>query len=87
MNDRAALNNIPQDKVHEFYKNFRLLGTEVLAMENQWHFKLNPGTVAIFDNWRLMHGRNAYTGKRQMVGCYVSRSEYSSVARKMDLIS
>lgn len=86
MNDRAVLNNIATDEIFEFYKHYRVLATEILSKENEWKFKLKPGTVCIFDNWRVLHGRTVYTGKRQMVGCYVSRSEFMSVARRMKFI-
>lgn len=29
----------------------------------------------ILDNWRLLHGRHAYTGSRTMTSCFVSRGE------------
>lgn len=86
MNDRAIFNNLPQEEVMEFYKNYRLLAQEIQNVANEWRFLLEPGTVCIFDNWRILHGRTAYTGRRQVVGCYVARSEYLSVARKMGII-
>lgn len=87
MNDRAPFNTLPQNEVLEFYKNYRLFAEKVVAPANEWKFKLTPGTVCIFDNWRILHGRTAYTGKRQVVGCYVARNEFLSVARTMELIS
>lgn len=86
MNDRATLNNIDQSKVMRFYQSYQAFAREVLSPDNEWHFKLNPGTVCIFDNWRLLHGRTAYTGKRTVVGSYVARNEFLSVARTMNLI-
>lgn len=86
MNDRAPLNNIPQSEVKRFYQSYQAFAREALSPANEWQFKLNPGTVCIFDNWRLLHGRTTYTGKRQVVGCYVARNEFLSVARTMDLI-
>ena len=32
-------------------------------------FQLEPGNLLIFDNHRLMQGRTAYTGMKQMCGC------------------
>lgn len=86
MNDRAMFNNLPQEEMYEFYKNYRLLAQGIQASENEWRFLLEPGTVCIFDNWRVLHGRKSYTGRRQIVGCYVSRGDYLSVARKMGYI-
>jgi len=30
----------------------------------------NTNTLAVFDNWRVLHGRSAFTGKRRMSGGY-----------------
>lgn len=87
MNDRAALNTIPQDEVMRFYKSYHAFSKAILSKENEWRFPLKPGTVCIFDNWRLLHGRSAYNGRRNMVGCYVSRCEFLSVARTMGLVN
>ncbi|XP_055318268.1 trimethyllysine dioxygenase, mitochondrial-like [Sitodiplosis mosellana] len=87
MNDRAPFNDILQDEMLKFYKHYRALAIEIQRGENEWHFKLEPGTVCIFDNWRILHGRTEYTGRRQMVGCYVSRSEFHSVARRYAILS
>lgn len=82
MNDRAVFNQIPQQEMFKFYKYYKALATEIQLERNEWRFKLEPGTVCIFDNWRLLHGRTEYSGRRQMVGCYVARSEFLSVARR-----
>jgi trimethyllysine dioxygenase len=55
--DRAPLNTIPLDKITQFYTDYRKLTMEIQTPNNEWWFKLNPGTVVIFDNWRVMHGR------------------------------
>lgn len=87
MNDRALFTTLPQEQMFEFYKHYKTLATEIQLIQNEWRFKLEPGTVCIFDNWRLLHGRTSYTGRRQMVGCYVARSEFLSVARRYGMIS
>lgn len=69
-----------------FYKALRVLTTEIFSPDNEWRFRLRPGTIVVFDNWRVLHGRTAYDGRRQMVGCYVSRSEFLSVVRTMGLL-
>ena len=87
MNDRAVFNDIPQEEMLKFYQHYKALAKEIQRKENEWRFKLEPGTVCIFDNWRLLHGRTEYTGRRQMVGCYVARSEFDSVARRYAMLS
>lgn len=86
MNDRALFNNVHQEEMLKFYKHYKALATEIQREENEWRFKLDPGTVCIFDNWRLLHGRSAYSGQREMVGCYVARCEFLSVARRYGIV-
>lgn len=81
------MNTLPQSQMHQFYTDLRCLAEDIQSPDNEWWFKLNPGTVVIFDNWRLLHGRAAYTGRRQIAGCYVSRTEFQSVARTMGIIN
>lgn len=38
--------------------------------ESQYWAQLEPGRPLIFDNWRVLHGRSAFTGKRRMCGGY-----------------
>ncbi|XP_053675760.1 uncharacterized protein LOC128726007 [Anopheles nili] len=84
--DRAPLRTLAPTAVPQFYADYQRLAAEVYREEEQWKFQLTPGTVLIFDNWRVLHGRMAYNGKRVMTGCYVARTEYQSVARTMGLI-
>ncbi|KAK0651810.1 hypothetical protein B0T16DRAFT_404728 [Cercophora newfieldiana] len=48
------------------------------AKEMQYWVKLQPGRTLIFDNWRVMHGRSAFTGKRRICGAYINRNDYIS---------
>lgn len=87
MYDRAVLKTIPQQQIPQFYADYKRLGLEIQDESIVWTFQLTPGTVMIFDNWRVLHGRQAYTGKRVMTGCYVSRTDFQSVARTHGIIS
>lgn len=84
--DRAIMKTIPQEQMPQFYADYQQLADEIHNESMIWTLKLTPGTVILFDNWRVLHGRNAYTGKRIMSGCYVSRTDYQSVARTLELI-
>lgn len=84
--DRSVMRTLPQIEMPQFYKDLRLLTAEIQKPSNEWWFKLKPGTVVIFNNWRLLHGRAAYSGQREMTGCYISRTEFLSVARTMGII-
>lgn len=84
--DRSCLNTLPIDKIGQFYSDFRLLASEIHSPVNEWWFKLNPGTILFIDNWRVLHGRAQYTGKRVMTGCYVSRTDFLSAARTINCL-
>ncbi|KAK0326327.1 hypothetical protein LTR82_002167 [Friedmanniomyces endolithicus] len=38
---------------------------------NQYWFQLKPGRMLLFDNWRVLHGRAAFTGKAKDVWGYI----------------
>ncbi|TVY29342.1 Trimethyllysine dioxygenase [Lachnellula hyalina] len=40
--------------------------------------QLEPGRALIFDNWRVLHGRSSFTGKRRICGGYINRDDYVS---------
>lgn len=86
MNDRAFFNTVSQSAILQYYKCYMELAKELQSDGNTWRFQLEPGTVCIFDNWRLLHGRTEFTGRRHMVGCYVARNEFQSVARRYGMI-
>lgn len=79
--DRAPFKTVPSGKIRQFYSDLKVLSREFENIENRIVFKLQPGTVMIFDNWRVLHGRLTYSGKRTMTGCYVARTEFQSALR------
>ncbi|XP_075153503.1 trimethyllysine hydroxylase [Haematobia irritans] len=84
--DRAVFNTISQSEMWDFYTSFCEFLEIVQSPESQWRFKLHPGTIVVFDNWRVYHGRYAYTGKRTMTGCYIQRTDFLSKARVLGII-
>lgn len=40
---------------------------------------------AVFDNWRMLHGRTAFSGKRRMCGGYIGRDDFISKYRMLNL--
>ncbi|XP_061659245.1 trimethyllysine dioxygenase, mitochondrial [Syngnathoides biaculeatus] len=79
--DRSVLNTIPHDVVRRWYVAHRELTVELRRPENELWVKLTPGKVIFIDNWRVMHGREAFTGLRRLCGCYLSRDDVLSKAR------
>ena len=78
--DRSSF-RLPNNEVLRFYNSIKQF--DLLANTNklQWKKILNPGQLLIFDNWRVMHGRGEFKGKRKMSGCYINREDFESACR------
>ncbi|KAL2177876.1 PhoD-like phosphatase-domain-containing protein [Thermothelomyces heterothallicus CBS 202.75] len=71
---------VPFDKVRpEVWYRAAAKWNEIINRPRlQYWFQLNPGTVVIFDNWRVLHGRNAFKGIRRICGAYINRDDWVS---------
>jgi len=78
--DRAPF-LLPADEMEQFYEALRAF--EELGNDHrlQWRRVNPPGDAMLFDNWRVLHGRTAYTGHRHLCGAYVNREDYESRLR------
>ena len=78
--DRAPF-LLPPDEMADFYEALRAF--EALANDRslQWRRVNRPGTAMLFDNWRVLHGRAAYSGHRHLCGAYVNREDFESRRR------
>ncbi|KAJ8276777.1 hypothetical protein COCON_G00085290 [Conger conger] len=83
--DRAVINTVPHDVVQRWYVAHRGLTTELRKPENKLWVKLKPGKVLFIDNWRVLHGRESFTGLRQLCGCYLTRDDVLNTARSLGL--
>ncbi|XP_031301769.2 trimethyllysine dioxygenase, mitochondrial isoform X3 [Camelus dromedarius] len=83
--DRAVINTVPYDVVHRWYTAHRTLTIELRRPENELWVKLKPGRVLFVDNWRVLHGRESFTGYRQLCGCYLTRDDVLNTARLLGL--
>jgi trimethyllysine dioxygenase len=68
-----------------FYDALRAFDTIANDPAMQWRHVLAPGEALLFDNWRVLHGRFAYTGVRRMCGGYVNREDVESRLRQLTL--
>ncbi|XP_074467532.1 trimethyllysine dioxygenase, mitochondrial-like [Sebastes fasciatus] len=82
---RSVINTMPHDLIQRWYVAHRELTTELRRPENELWVKLSPGKVIFIDNQRVLHGREAYTGLRQLCGCYLTRDDVLSSARSFGL--
>jgi len=50
----------------------------IRSPEMEIWIQLQPGTALIFDNWRMLHGRSPFTGKRRLCGGYINNDDLMS---------
>ena len=72
---------LPNNKINDFYAAIRAFDKLANAKEMQWRQILKPGQLLIFNNWRVLHGRSEFSGKRKMSGCYINKEDFESVCR------
>lgn len=81
--DRAPLCTVPPANMRQFYSSYAALTNIIHDSSNELWMKLTPGNVLLVNNWRVLHGRSGFTGKRIVSGCYLPRDEWTSKARVM----
>ncbi|XP_072277928.1 gamma-butyrobetaine dioxygenase [Pyxicephalus adspersus] len=72
---RDSVLNIPAEKVQPFYSSLKEFVSLMNSPENTFCFKMKPGQVVTFDNWRILHGRRSYQSgaevSRHLEGSYL----------------
>ena len=80
----ADVLDLPPSQMMPFYRAYRLFMEMTRDPAYGIALKLSGGEMVIFDNRRVMHGREAFdpsTGYRHLHGCYVDRGEWDSRLR------
>ena len=76
--------NLPPSEAPRFYGAYRRLATLLRDPRLQLRTRLDAGTLVVFDNQRVLHGRTAFSCARyprHLRGCYLARdSVYSETA-------
>lgn len=78
--DRAPF-LLEEDRMMRFYHALRQFHDLAYDPEMQVRFQLVPGKAVLFDNWRVLHARTAYTGFRHLAGAYINREDFDSRLR------
>jgi trimethyllysine dioxygenase len=78
--DRAPF-LLPPDEMVAFYDALRAFERLVDEPDLRWERRNPPGDALVFDNWRVLHGRTAFTGARRLCGAYVNREDVESRRR------
>ncbi|XP_004369785.1 gamma-butyrobetaine dioxygenase [Trichechus manatus latirostris] len=71
---RDTIFDVPVERVQPFYAALKEFVDLMNCKEFKFTFKMNPGDVITFDNWRLLHGRQSYEAgteiSRHLEGAY-----------------
>ncbi|KAK2072194.1 hypothetical protein P8C59_006565 [Phyllachora maydis] len=78
--DRGVVPFHPDISPAEWYDAARKWDAILRRKDMEVWFQLEPGKVLIFDNWRVLHGRSAFTGIRRICGAYINRDDFISSA-------
>ncbi len=80
----AATFDMPAHIMPAYYRAYRAMMVKTRDARYQLTFKLAAGEMVVFDNRRILHGRESFdpaTGFRHLHGCYVDRGEFASRLR------
>ncbi|RKP08875.1 hypothetical protein THASP1DRAFT_29338 [Thamnocephalis sphaerospora] len=80
--DRAPL-QMTTDETRAYYLALRYWQERVRDPANVLRLSLQPGRVVCFDNWRVLHGREAFTGQRRLCGAYIGADDWRSRLRAL----
>lgn len=83
--DRGVVPYVKGRRPEEWYEAARKWDEILRRKENECWIQLVPGRVLVFDNWRVLHGRSAFTGIRRICGAYINRDDYVSRWRNTNL--
>ena len=78
--DRAEF-RMENELMLKFYEAIKQFDNLANNIEYQWRHILKPGELLIFNNWRVLHGRGSFQGKRKMAGCYINMEDFESICK------
>ncbi|MFA5775546.1 MAG: TauD/TfdA family dioxygenase [Ilumatobacteraceae bacterium] len=81
--DRAPF-RLPPGEEENFYAAYSKFHSLLNDRDSWTVLRLNPGDALLFDNWRMLHGRMEYVGKRVFIGCYHNREDFESRRRVLE---
>jgi gamma-butyrobetaine dioxygenase len=82
----APLQCDPND-ILPFYRAYQHYSRLLRDPKWEYSFRLEPGDCEVFDNRRVMHGRqefDAQTGARHLQGCYIDTDDFLSRLRVLE---
>ncbi|EEH44311.2 trimethyllysine dioxygenase [Paracoccidioides brasiliensis Pb18] len=76
--DRSPLVDAPPEQINKWYIAARKWNEIIMRKDMERWFQLHPGSPMIFDNWRMLHGRSPFSGKRRICGGYINHDDFMS---------
>lgn len=64
--------SLPFSETLSWYRAYKKFASIVHHSNNHAFFLLNPGDVVVYDNYRMLHAREGFQGKRWMRGIFFS---------------
>eukprot|EP00729_Bicosta_minor_P020947 gene20947-10151_t len=85
--DRAALSRgMSASEVEQFYQHHETLTALIRDPSNVLLLPQHEGNTMICNNHRVLHGRDAFEGARNLMGCYIGKDEWESKARLLRVL-
>jgi trimethyllysine dioxygenase len=78
--DRAPF-ALPAARQTAFYQALGSFNALCNDASLQHRRRLLPGSVLLYDNWRVLHARDSYTGYRRLAGVYLNKEDVDSRLR------
>jgi trimethyllysine dioxygenase len=82
--DRASFALEPA-RMRAFYEAYGCFTRLANDRALQYRRQLLPGAIVLFDNWRVLHARDAYAGYRRLAGAYLNKEDVESRLRVLRL--
>lgn len=70
--------SLPFDIMEDWYRAYQKLIRTIETPSNRFRFVLNPGDFILYDNHRMLHARETFTGPRWLKGIYFDHSPAAS---------
>ena len=80
----ADIPDLPSEQLYGFYEAYRDLMQRIRDPAYLIRYALAPGEMVMFDNRRILHGREAFdpsAGERHFRGFYIEHNEVNSRMR------
>lgn len=81
--DLSPIDYLAPEKMIAYYKHTKIINDLIRSPKYISYMRMNVGEMILVDNHRVCHGRTAFTGFRNMVGCYMGRDDWMSKLRTL----